>query len=124
MTPKTDREWEELHESERLRVNSIAPWSNDLDICPFCHKPIALEEIRTQAGLVWGSECCFVTLEILGNLDVFRGLPGNLQQIELKRVRDELTYLVRMNKKAAEEYDHEAAAALNRDMERLGLLKH
>lgn len=124
MTPKTDREWEELHESHRLRVNSIAPWSNELDTCPFCGEPIELQQIRTQAGLVWGSECCFVTLEILSNLDVFRGLPENLQQIELKRVRDELTYLARMYKKAAEDYDHEAAAALNRGMERLGLLKH
>lgn len=84
-------------ETERVRLNKIAPWENKLDICPFCDKAVEMREIHTQKGFVWGSECCFVEIDILNNLDVFQGLPGNVRQAALARSRAELTYINKMN---------------------------
>lgn len=84
-------------ESERRRLNKIAPWENKLDICPFCDKPVEMREIHTQKGFVWGSECCFVGIDILDNLGVFQGLPRNVQQAALERSRAELTYINKMH---------------------------
>lgn len=86
-----DPELDGTYNRERNRLVALT------GICPFCKGKITPEETYTQNGLKLGSSCCWVSMEILDNLDVFQALPPNLQQIALKRARDELTYLVRFH---------------------------
>lgn len=57
--------------------------------CPFCGQRMCRAQISTSSGLRETSLCCDMPLEFIDNYDVFSGLPANLQQLAIRRKKDE-----------------------------------
>lgn len=68
-------------------MNEQAESTELLKVCPFCAGEICRVEISDAGGKRAFSLCCGAPTEFIDNLDVFSGLPENLQQIAIDRIK-------------------------------------
>jgi len=72
-----------------------------MENCPKCGEQITRVEITTSAGVRAFSLCCDIPLEILDNWDVFEGLPENLQQAAIDRIKAEYAKMQKEDERSA-----------------------
>ena len=75
-----------------------------LKVCPSCGGAITRCSFSDAGGVRNFSLCCDVPLEIIDNWDVYEGLPENLQQVAVEKIKARYAEMTRVSKENARRF--------------------